>query len=153
MTSQKKTRRSAREVVYKPSSVYVIIFLLCMSPCNFIAIMGTDGQPFAFQHLAPNGVYSRCMLPCPWVVSYTAFPSLPPCSGGLFLLHSSSIFIGKPLACVFALWCSDFPHRFGKSQSQRDHSTTCKNYYTLKQVFCQLSCLIFSIAAVSIRDT
>ena len=65
------------ELVYKPSSVFVVIFLVCTSPCSSSRFLGTDGPPLCPMYLAPNGVYSRRMLPCARVVSYTAFPSLP----------------------------------------------------------------------------
>ena len=39
--------------------------------------------------VASDRVYSKSMLPWKWVSSYLAFPSLPSCDGGLFLLPFS----------------------------------------------------------------
>ena len=151
--NKKATLKCSREVVYKPSSVCVIIFLLCMSPCNSFAILGTDGQPYVFQHLAPNGVYSRRMLPCSRVVSYTAFPSLPlfewrSISVALVLdFHRQAVslrFCPVVLGLSSPLWQQPKPAR------SLDY---LQNYYIAKTDSCQSSCLIFSIADVSILDT
>ena len=147
------SRLSASEVVYKPSSVCVIIFLLCMSPCNSFAILGTDGQPlFMFQHLAPNGVYSRRMLPCSRVVSYTAFPSLPlswrSISVALVLdFHRQAVSLRF---CPVVLGLSSPPQQKPGPARSLDY---LQNYYIAKTDSCQSSCLIFSIADVSILDT
>lgn len=107
-------------VIHKPSSVFVVIFLDLLSPTSSLRFWKRAGSPATIynklrvSHLAPGGVYSKQMLPFARVGSYPTFPSLPTIVGGLFLLHSSSNFFGKPLACAIALKCSDFPHRWAK---------------------------------------
>ena len=47
-----------------------------------------DGQPHSpLFGLASSGVYRACLVTKTAVSSYLAFPPLPVCTGGIFLLH------------------------------------------------------------------
>ena len=67
-----------------------IIYLRLTSPSSFGFRRATRGYVSGRRSpcgVASDRVYSKERLPAPWVSSYLAFPSLPSCPGGLFLLH------------------------------------------------------------------
>ena len=67
-----------------------VIYLGLPSPASSSDIHGvpSDGQPYWRKpNLAASGVYMAYCVTTISVSSYLAFPSLPHCYGGLFLLH------------------------------------------------------------------
>ena len=69
---------------------WAIIYLRLTSPSSFGFRRATRGYMSGKRSpcgVASDRVYSKERLPAPWVSSYLAFPSLPSCLGGLFLLH------------------------------------------------------------------
>ena len=113
--THKKTQINASQLICKPSSV---IEGNHQSRCNIAVTFKRSREQASSSyvpHLAPHGVYSELLSPIFRVSSYLTFSPLP--EGCIFLLHFSSGHPGLTLSSVIALWCSDFPHPHGRTQS------------------------------------
>ena len=80
------------------------------------------GQTFPFCGVASDRVYSKCMLPCKWVSSYLAFPSLPCEHGGLFLLHFPGGYPRLTLSAILPYEARTFLTVIPFGDIQRDRS-------------------------------
>ena len=87
-----------RDQTYKPSSVFVTIYLgtILLQHSSHPSGASSQRQPPS-RCCIGQGLHGSRVPPAP-VSSYLAFPSLPDCSGGIFLLHFPQSRLRLPLA-------------------------------------------------------